>query len=102
MVTTALVKAMGVNRERKSGAEPRRQSTVVLDTSLTVLAVNLVPNLLVLPFLWIIPVRLGGRFCYRGSSVSAYIFPPERKLRLCFSVERTRELTETGYKSKLN
>ena len=57
MVSIGLVKAKRVNLERKSGVEPRRQSTIVLHTSRTASAVELEQNELVILSLWIKQVR---------------------------------------------
>ena len=75
MVTIGLVTAKGVNHERKSGVEPYRPSAVLLNTSLAASSVDMVLNVLVLPLLWIIPVRPSGEFWYPGNSASPYISP---------------------------
>ena len=45
-------------------------SKVLYSTLLAAAAVNLVPDILVLPFLWFTPARLRGGFCHLGNSVS--------------------------------
>ena len=84
--TIGLVKAKAVSHKRKSGVEPDRQSFLAAP------AVDLVPNVLVLQFLWIIPVRPRGGFLCLGSLVSPSIFPRlapwkrNKPPQLCFGV----------------
>ena len=65
----------------------------MLNTFLAAPAVILVPDILVLPFLWFTPARPSG-----GSWASTL----ERTLQLCFDIGPTWRMTVTGYKPKLN